>query len=76
MKEKKNYIKGKVVLDDEINEYDRFESINQKRKEIFKVMKKNERRQKREKANRNLIDDILFQCKKSICNINRSQNES
>ena len=74
--EKKNYIKGKVVLDDEINEYDRFESINQKRKEIFKVMKKNERRQKREKANRNLIDDILFQCKKSICNINRSQNES
>ena len=74
---KGKFIRGKFVLDDnEINEYDRCEAINKKRKELINALKKNFIRTKKEKVKRNLIDDILYKCKKSIYNINnRSQNE-
>ena len=43
--------------------------------DLVKVMKKNEKRRNKEKIKKNVIDEILYQCKRGVNNINRSQTE-
>ena len=43
---------------------------------LVKVMKKNEERRNKEKIKRNMIDEILYQCKRGANIINRSQTET
>ena len=67
--------KGSIVLDEKENEYDRYELFEKKRMDLVKVMKKNEKRRNKEKIKKNVIDEILYQCKRGVNNINRSQTE-
>ena len=68
--------KGSIVLDEKENEYDKYELLEKKRMKLVKVMKKNEERRNKEKIKRNMIDEILYQCKRGANIINRSQTET
>ena len=52
------------------NEYWMGDHAENKREEICKVLKLTKERKKKEKEKRNLIEEIMFQCKKGVNNIN------
>ena len=54
------------------NEYWNEDKANNKMGEICKVLKLTKQRKLKEKEQRNLIEEILFQCKKGVNNINNS----
>ena len=62
--EEKNVIKD--------NEYWNGDKASNKKEEMCKVLKLIKRRKIKEKKQRNLIEDIMFQCKKGINNIKNS----
>ena len=51
------------------NEYWNEDKANNKREELCKVLKLTKERKMKEKEKRNLIEEIMFQCKKGINNI-------
>ena len=64
---KLNKEEKKIIKD---NEYWMGDHAKNKREEICKVLKLTKERKIKEKKNRNLIEEILFQCKKGVNNIN------
>ena len=54
------------------NEYWNEDKANNKMDEMCKVLKLTKQRKLKEKEQRNVIEEILFQCKKGVNNINNS----